>query len=127
MQILIWGDIMKRNIGISIFVLFIIAVGVTVLRDNMDADSMKADTNESTQFVDTEAMIKTNAEADNFNYYIGLKDGAIVVFEKDGKTIYIETDINTSHFSDETIEKLSRKIGYNNLGDVYDFLESYSS
>ena len=127
MQILIWGDIMKRNIGICIFVLFIIAVGVTVLRDNMDADSTRADTNESTQFVDTEAMIKTNAEADNFNYYIGLEDGAIVVFEKDGKTIYLDTDINTSHFPDETIQKLSRKIGYNNLSDVYDFLESYSS
>ena len=40
MQILIWGDVMKRNIGICIFVLFVIAVGVTVLMNNIDPNNV---------------------------------------------------------------------------------------
>ena len=96
MQILIWGDVMKRNIGICIFVLFVIAVGVTVLMNNINADSNEINTKDNiinTQSVDTEAMIKTNAQVEVEGYYIGISDNTIVVYENDGQTVYLETNI----------------------------------
>ena len=130
MQILIWGDVMKRNIGICIFVLFVIAVGVTVLMNNINADSNEINTKDNiinTQSVDTEAMIKTNAQVEVEGYYIGISDNTIVVYENDGQTVYLETNIAISHLSDNTIERLNKRILCKNLNEVYDLLESYSS
>lgn len=130
MQILIWGDVMKRNIGICIFVLFVIAVGVTVFMNNIDADSNEINTKDNiinTQSVDTEAMIKTNAQVEVEGYYIGISDNSIVVYENDGQTVYLETNIDISHLSENTIERLNKRILCKNLNEVYDLLESYSS
>lgn len=130
MQILIWGDNMRRNLGICIFVLFVIAVGVTVVMDNIDTGSTTVDTKDyeiNTEFVDTEAMIKTNASISENGYYIGVLNNNIVVYENDGQTVYINTEIDVSHLSENTIEKLNKKILCQNLNEVYDLLESYSS
>ena len=130
MQILIWGDVMKRNIGICIFVLFVIAVGVTVLMNNINADSNEINTKDNiinTQSVDTEAMIKTNAQVEVEGYYIGISDNTIVVYENDGQTVYLETNIAVSYLSENTIERLNKRILCKNLNEVYDLLESYSS
>ena len=130
MQILIWGDVMKRNIGICIFVLFLIAVGVTVFMNNIDADSNEINTKDNiinTQSVDTEAMIKTNAQVEVEGYYIGISDNSIVVYENDGQTVYLETNIDISYLSENTIERLNKRILCKNLNEVYDLLESYSS
>ena len=130
MQILIWGDVMKRNIGICIFVLFVIAVGVTVLMNNINADSNEINTKDNiinTQSVDTEAMIKTNAQVEVEGYYIGISDNTIVVYENDGQTVYLETNIAVAHLSENTIERLNKRILCKNLNEVYDLLESYSS
>ena len=56
MQILIWGDVMKRNIGICIFVLFVIAVGVTVLMNNINADSNEINTKDNIMYNSIKSM-----------------------------------------------------------------------
>lgn len=128
MQILIWGDEMKRNIGICIIVLFIIAVGVTFWRDTIAVEENELITNEGSIQTDTEAMIKTNADVKtDYNYYIGNKNGNITVYNKDKKTIYLETDILYESLPDDMKGKIDSYLGFNNLKEVFAFLESYSS
>lgn len=60
-------------------------------------------------------------------YYIKESDGYVTVYEHDGKTVYEYTTILVNSLPEEIQEKLKDGIKVTSLGQVYGFLENYSS
>ncbi len=60
-------------------------------------------------------------------YYIKATDGYVTVYYTDKKTVYEETSIQTSELSEEIQQKLKTGIKVETIGQVYGFLENYSS
>ena len=62
----------------------------------------------------------------DYNYVLKNKEGYITVYESNGK-IYEYTSILCSDLPETVQEDLKIGIGVNNIGEVYGFLENYSS
>ena len=62
----------------------------------------------------------------DYNYVLKEKEGYITVYKNDGQ-IYEYTSILSSDLPMSIQEDLKRGIGVDNLGEVYGFLENYSS
>ncbi len=60
-------------------------------------------------------------------YYIMDTDGYVTVYLSDQTTIYEETSIPISELSAELQQKLKNGIKVETIGQVYGFLENYSS
>lgn len=61
-------------------------------------------------------------------YYLAIQDNKVVVYNADGETVYMKTDILAQDLPSEVLQELliQRRI-VNTEEDLYDFLESYSS
>ena len=55
------------------------------------------------------------------------EDAMLVVYLADGKTVYMETGISADRLSLEMQQKAKQGIGFSDLEQLYDFLESYAS
>ena len=62
-----------------------------------------------------------------YRYILQEKNGVLVVYEHDGETIRMETNIQTHGFDDGTKLLLRQGIHVKNDAELYDLLESYSS
>lgn len=82
---------------------------------------------EPTEVTEQWDVAESMALKDNVRYVIGEQDGFLVVFESDGSTIYLETNIRLEHLSAETQEAVKNRIYIRDDKELYDFLESYSS
>ena len=51
----------------------------------------------------------------------------IVVYQKDGETVYEETDIDKSHLSEDVLKQLKEGIMVSDEEELYSLLESFSS
>lgn len=60
-------------------------------------------------------------------YYIKDTDGYVTVYLADQKTVYEYTSIPTSELSQDMQQKLETGIKVETIGQVYGFLENYSS
>lgn len=60
-------------------------------------------------------------------YYIKDFEGYVTVFESDKKTVYDYTTILVEELPEEVQEKVRNGIKMTSLGQVYGFLENYSS
>ena len=60
-------------------------------------------------------------------YYIKEYEGYVTVFESDKKTVYDYTTILVSELPEDLQEKVKKGIKVTSLGQVYGFLENYSS
>lgn len=61
-------------------------------------------------------------------YYLAILDNKVVVYLKDGQTIYMETDIPAEDLPADVLQELLvQKRIVDTEEDLYDFLESYSS
>lgn len=60
-------------------------------------------------------------------YYIKESDGYVTVYESDQKTVYEYTTILVNELPEDIQEKLKDGIKVTSLGQVYGFLENYSS
>lgn len=63
----------------------------------------------------------------DFRYIIREKNGILVVYEKDGETILLETNIKTEHLDEETRKAFEQGVYIEDERELYDLLESYSS
>lgn len=121
---------MKKTISISLFVtilaagLFTLVIFLLPETDEIPKEVRIAETQ-------TEEMPEEYAESMTINepyeYLIKGKDGFLVVFQKDGKTLLFETNIRISNLDREVVDKLENGICFSTEKELYDFLESYSS
>ena len=80
------------------------------------------------------ALDKTKAQEDRSSqevleicYYIKASDGYVTVYESDQKTVYEYTTILVEELPEDLQEDLKEGIKVTSMGQVYGFLENYSS
>ena len=60
-------------------------------------------------------------------YYIKDKDGYVIVYEADEKTVYEYTNILVDELPEKMQESVRKGVKVDSLGQIYGFLENYSS
>lgn len=73
-----------------------------------------------------ELKAKTQVDVETC-YYIKEKDGYVIVYEGDEKTVYEYTSILVNSLPFEMQELLKKGIKVDSLSQIYGFLENYSS
>ena len=128
MEILIWGDNMKRQISISIifaiFLIILVWMYIKFYNENGLADP-KISTEISSE--KEEENIPISKEYQSFKYYIKDEQGKVVVYTMKKHEFYMETGIFTYTLPTEIQTKLLAGIFFETEAELYDFLESYSS
>jgi hypothetical protein len=81
------------------------------------------------RFSDTEIVIKKTYNEDfvPFRFYIIVKDGYVVVYNSDLKSVFNYTHILAANLPEEDRIALSQGIYVNSLEELYSLLESFSS
>lgn len=69
----------------------------------------------------------TEETAEETGYYLMVKEGKIIVMEKDQKTVYLTTDIYAEALSETLKQELLQGKFINSMEELYGFLESYTS
>lgn len=80
-------------------------------------------------FSDKEIIIKKSYNADfvPFQFYVVIKDGYVVVYNSDLKSVYSYTHIEAKNLPEDDRIALIQGIYVNSLDELYALLESYSS
>lgn len=80
-------------------------------------------------FSDTMIVLRKNYDEDKvpFRFYVVVKNGFVVVYNSDLKSIYSYTHIEAINLPEEDRIALSKGIYVNNLDELYGLLESYTS
>ena len=134
MQILIWGDNMKKQISVCIFLsVILVALSLAVIKRNntkkeyeqAEHTKMIEDTQEFIIEHETQTDIHTQESDDMFCIFE--RDNRLVVYEAKTKAFYMETGIVLEDLPTDIREHLKTGIFFQNESDLYDFLESYSS
>ena len=126
MQILIWGDEMKRKISICIIVL-IAVIALIILFTNEKKETMPKETETLEVTEETETVLPANTDNIHYAYLVKAREQKLVVYCSDGETVYFETGIAVRSLSESMQQKAEEGIGFFTEADLYDFLESYSS
>lgn len=67
------------------------------------------------------------AETEDYLYYLVAEEGYINIYLADGETLYEETEITLQDLPEDLKEEILLKKGLSSAGELYDFLENYSS
>lgn len=126
MQILIWGDEMKRKISICIIVLIAVIV-LMILFTNEKKETIPKETEMLEVTEETETVLPANTDNIHYAYLVKAREQKLVVYCSDGETVYFETGIAVRSLSESMQQKAEEGIGFFTEADLYDFLESYSS
>ena len=127
MEILIWGDNMKRQISVSIFLaILVIALAWLYIKFNNEIEP-KNESITTENDISKEPSVTINQAYVSSVYFIKEKDGRLVVYLSKTQEIYMETSIESETLPDDVKEKLEIGIFFENEEDLYGFLESYSS
>lgn len=126
MQILIWGDEMKRKISICIIVLIAVIV-LIILFTNEKKETIPKETETLEVTEETETVLPANTDNIHYAYLVKAREQKLVVYCSDGKTVFFETGIAVRSLSELMQQKAEEGIGFFTEADLYDFLESYSS
>ena len=80
-------------------------------------------------FSDEEKAQETGASSTPsfWQYVMKYENGKIVVYQKDGETVYEKTDIDKSHLSEDVLKQLKEGIMVSDEEELYSLLESFSS
>ena len=126
LEILIWGDNMKRQISISIF-LAILVIALTWLYIKFSNDTQLHDNGVLTKENSQENSLEISQEYVSFEYYVKDDNGRLVVYEAKTQAVYAQTGIETDTLPMELQANLDAGIFFQSEEDLYNFLESYSS
>lgn len=127
MEILIWGDNMKRQVSVSIF-LAILVIALAWLYIKFNNETQPKNQNITTENdVSKEQSITISQEYISYPYYIKEEYGRLVVYLSKTQEIYMETSIEIYTLPSELQENLESGIYFKTEEELYDFLESYSS
>lgn len=127
MEILIWGDNMKRQMSISIFLAILVILLAWLYIKFSNEIQPKNETITTENNVLKEPSVTINQTYITYPYYIKDVDGRLVVFLTKTKEVYMETGIENILLPNDVKEKLETGIFFENEEKLYDFLESYSS
>lgn len=110
---------MNRKYGIGFFIgtILIILLFVMVYRMSYHRALDKTKTQEN----------RSSQNVLEICYYIKASDGYVTVYESDQKTVYEYTSILVEELPEELQEDLKVGIKVTSMGQVYGFLENYSS
>ncbi len=112
---------MNKKYGIGFFLGFLVLVLLFVLAYRISYQRALDKHNQQNKQL-TEAVTETE-----LCYYIKELDGYVTVYESDNKTVYDYTTILVDVLPEEIREKVKKGIKMTSLGQVYGFLENYSS
>lgn len=124
---------MKKTIGICLFTVILAICGfgsVMIWNNRSERRQNQAELSDATEAT-IESELPEIAESmqiqETYRYLLVEEDGVLIVYEKDGKTILLETNIRLDGLDEETRRKLVEGIWITDEEELYDFLESYSS
>lgn len=127
MEILVWGDKMKRQISISIF-LAIVVILLALLYIKFSNDTQLNDNGVLTEEkINEEQSLEISQEYISYQFYIKDDNGRLVVYEVKTQEIFTQTAIQTEMLPLEIQQELSVGIYFKTESELYNFLESYSS
>ncbi len=125
MEILIWGDNMKRQIGISVFLsLLLVTLSLIYIKINNET---KPKENEIATETESEKTIEISQEYTVYMFYAKEEYGKLVIYHVNNQEIYMETGIEIATLPEEIRQNLDTGIYFETEKELYDFLESYSS
>ena len=127
MEILIWGDNMKRQVSVSIFLaILVIVLAWLYIKFNNETNPKETDiSTENT--ISKEEAITISQEYITCQYYIKEEAGRLVVYDTKSQALFMETGIEMHTLPEEVQEKIKSYIFFETERELYDFLESYSS
>ena len=124
------GLCMNRKISICILIL----LGILLVLGIWFGLSRRENPNQTNELpvpqtqADTEITIAASTHTpQEYAYIVRTEDAMLVVYQADGKTVYMDTGIRADRLSVEMQQKAKRGIGFTDLEQLYDFLESYAS
>lgn len=127
MEILIWGDDMKRQVSVSIFLaVLVIALAWLYIKFSNEA-RVENERITTENEISQEQAVTISQDYIAYPFYIKAEYGRLVVFETKTGNVYMETGIETYYLPSEIQEKVKSGIFFQTEGELYDFLESYSS
>lgn len=126
MEILIWGDNMKRQISISIL-LAILVIALTWLYIRFSNDTQLHNNGVLTEENKQENALEISQEYMDYEFYIKDDHGRLVVYETKTQTLYAQTGIETDTLPMEIQSELNTGLFFQTEEELYNFLESYSS
>ena len=123
---------MKKTMGICLFtvILTMCIAGSVKLIDIWENRNNKIEIGETTEEpIQTEQaeFAESMQIQKQYRYLLIEEDGTLVVYEEDGKTLLIETNIQLHGLDEETRSLLQEGIWVTDEKELYDLLESYSS
>ena len=127
MEILIWGDNMKRQISVSIFLAIILILFVLLYIRFRNETKLKEESIYTENEISKEEAVPISQEQITSKFYIKENHGRLVVFQTKNGEIYMETSIEFQTLPNELQDKIMNGIFFQSESDLYDFLESYSS
>ena len=127
LEILIWGDNMKRQISISILFAILLIIMVWFYIKTYNERKPIVDDNTTEQSVIKDEAVEISKEHENYIYYAKDEDGRVVIYSANNEKIIMETGIETFSLPDIIQEKLKNGIFFETEQKMYDFLENYSS
>lgn len=68
-----------------------------------------------------------NSEMHKFQYYVAVRDGKVIVYYSDRKTVYDQTEIEAVNLPEKDRNELMKGIEVRTRDELYSLLESYSS
>ena len=128
MEILIWGDNMKRQISISIFfAIFLILLVWLYIKFYNENKVNENELSTEVKIVKEEDAITISEEYHLYEFYIKDENGKVVVYQTKNQEFYMETGISTYILPLVIRERIMSGIFFETEAELYDFLESYSS
>lgn len=127
MEILIWGDDMRRQMSISFFCA-ILLIALAWLYIKFYNENQLQDREITTEISnEMEDATQTANDYITYQFYIKNEDGKVVVYTVKEQEKYMDTSIEIEALPMYLQEKITAGIFFENEGKLYDFLESYSS
>ena len=110
---------MRKKYSIGFLILTILVVFLLILGYRISYHKMLSK--------QEEAQAQEDAPQKEEGFYIKAADGYVTVYLGDGKTVYEYTSILVSELPDAIQKELENGKKVDSLGQVYGFLENYSS
>ena len=127
MEILIWGDNMKRQVSVSIFLAIVLISLAWLYIKFSNETSPKENVITTENDVSKESSVPMSQEYISCKYYLKDEQGKLVVYENKNHEIYMETSIEIELLPESLKEELKTGVFFQTDAELYDFLESYSS
>ena len=127
MEILIWGDNMKRQISVSILFAILLIAMVWLYIKFYNERKPQSEELTTEQHITKEEALEISNEYTSYAYYAKDEDGRVIVHSVKSPKLSMETGIETFALPSVIQEKLEEGIFFETEEDLYDFLENYSS